>query len=80
MTKPMMDLRALVEKSADADLLREMIRFAHYSLQNLPMQSCPIGGLNAYRPSFDLKRAGQPLRSSQKARKGPSSFWPSALS
>ena len=25
MTKPMMDLRALVEKSADADLLREML-------------------------------------------------------
>ncbi len=28
MTKPMMDLRALVEKSGDADLLREMIGFA----------------------------------------------------
>lgn len=28
MTKPMMDLRALVEKSADADLPREMIGFA----------------------------------------------------
>ena len=25
MTKPMMDLRALVEKSADTDLLREML-------------------------------------------------------
>ena len=25
MTKPMMELRALVEKSADADLLREML-------------------------------------------------------
>ncbi|PZX56381.1 hypothetical protein LX76_01410 [Cereibacter changlensis] len=25
MTKPMMDLRSLVEKSADADLLREMV-------------------------------------------------------
>ncbi len=25
MTKPMMDLRALVEKSGDADLLREMV-------------------------------------------------------
>lgn len=25
MTKPVMDLRALVEKSADADLLREML-------------------------------------------------------
>ena len=28
MTKPMMDLRELVEKSGDADLLREMIGFA----------------------------------------------------
>jgi len=28
MIKPMMDLRALVEKSGDADLLREMIGFA----------------------------------------------------
>ncbi len=28
MTKPMMDLRALVEKIGDADLLREMIGFA----------------------------------------------------
>ena len=28
MTKPMMDLRALVEKSGDADPLREMIGFA----------------------------------------------------
>ena len=28
MTKPMMDLRELVEKSGDADLLKEMIGFA----------------------------------------------------
>lgn len=28
MTKPVMDLRELVEKSGDADLLREMIGFA----------------------------------------------------
>jgi len=28
MTKPMMDLRALVEKSADTELQREMIGFA----------------------------------------------------
>ena len=31
MTKPMMDLRALVEKSGDADLLREMVDFARRS-------------------------------------------------
>ena len=35
MTKPMMDLRALVEKSGDADLLREMIGFAGERLMEL---------------------------------------------
>tara|TARA_R110000751_G_scaffold1996_2_gene7789 strand:- start:28455 stop:28748 length:294 start_codon:yes stop_codon:yes gene_type:complete len=35
MTKPMMDLRALVEKSADADVLREMIGFATERLMEL---------------------------------------------
>jgi len=35
MTKPLMDLRALVEKSADADLLREMIGFAAERLMDL---------------------------------------------
>ncbi len=35
MTKPMMDLRELVEKSGDADLLRETIGFA---------AECPLVG------------------------------------
>jgi len=35
MTNPMMDLRSLVEKSADADLLREMIAFAAERLMEL---------------------------------------------
>ena len=42
MTKPMMDLRALVEKSGDADLLREMIGFAAERLMGLEVgaKSC----------------------------------------
>jgi putative transposase len=35
MTKPMMDLRALVEKSGAADMLREMIGFAAERLMEL---------------------------------------------
>ncbi len=35
MTNNMMDLRSLVEKSADADLLREMIGFAAEKLMEL---------------------------------------------
>ena len=37
MTKPVMDLRALVEKSAEADLLREMIGFAAARLMELEL-------------------------------------------
>ena len=43
MTKPMMDLRELVERSDDADLLREMIDFAAERLvrRNGYCERCP---------------------------------------
>ena len=45
MTKPMMDLRALVEKSAYADLLREMIGFAAERLMELEGRAAPLSFL-----------------------------------
>ncbi len=42
MTKPMMDLRELVEKSGDADRLREMIGFAAERLMDLEV-GCQAG-------------------------------------
>lgn len=38
MTDAMMDLRTLVEKSADGDLLREMIGFAAHRLMELDVE------------------------------------------
>ncbi|WP_175551995.1 hypothetical protein [Pararhizobium antarcticum] len=51
MTDDMMNLRSLVEKSADADLLREMIGFAAEKLMALDAVKC-LGWRSAHlRPS-----------------------------
>lgn len=50
MTKPMMDLRALAEKSADADLLREMIGLAAERLMELEV-GAGCGERSAERPA-----------------------------
>lgn len=53
MTNDMMDLRSLVEKSADADLLREMIGFAAEKLMELEVGT-KTGAPTARRMTFDL--------------------------
>jgi hypothetical protein len=55
MTDPMMDMRSLVEKAPDTDLLREMIAFAAERLMELevgaswPMPAAVVGAWS--RPS-----------------------------
>src|SRR5215218_10420621 len=52
MTDEMMNLRSLVEKSADADLLREMIGFAAEKLMELEVSAktgAAYGEKNAFR-------------------------------
>lgn len=44
MTDPMMTLRTLVEKSPDADLLREMIGFAAQRLMELEVEGLTGAG------------------------------------
>ena len=43
MTQDMMTLRALLEKSSDADLLREMIGFTAERLMALEVEGLPAG-------------------------------------
>ena len=58
MTKPMMDLRALMEKSADADLLREMIGFAAERLMELEV--CAKTGADYGEKSSDRQWLPRP--------------------
>ena len=58
MTKPMMDLRGIVEKSGDADLLREMIGFAAGRLMELEVGAKAGAGYGAKSPERLAQRNG----------------------
>ncbi|PYE80200.1 mutator family transposase [Pseudoroseicyclus aestuarii] len=88
MTKPMMDLRELVEKSSDADLLREMIGFAAERLMDLEVggrtgaaygEKSPerLAQRNGYRDRDWQTRAGNVELRIPKLRTG--SYFPSFL-
>ena len=88
MTTDMMNVRSLVEKSADADLLREMIGFAAERLMELEVGSATGAGFgeknplrlaqrNGYRDRDWETRAGTVELRIPKLRKG--SYFPSFL-
>src|SRR3954468_20606590 len=58
MTNAMMDLRATVEKSADADLLREMIGFAAQRLMELEVAGLTGAGYGEKAPERLAQRNG----------------------
>jgi putative transposase len=58
MTDPMMDLRSLVEKAPDADLLREMIAFAAERLMELEVGALTGAGHGEKSPTRLVQRNG----------------------
>ena len=58
MTDEMMNLRALVEKTPDADLLREMIGFAAQRLMELEVEGLTGAGYGEKSPERCVQRNG----------------------
>jgi transposase-like protein len=58
MTDDMMNLRALLEKTPDADLLRDMIGFAAHRLMELEVQGVTGAGLHEKSPERLVQRNG----------------------
>ena len=58
MTDEMMSLRALLEKSSDADLLREMVGFGAQRLMELEIESLTGAGYGERSPGRINQRNG----------------------
>lgn len=88
MTDPMMHLRSLVEKTPDADILRDMISFAAERRMEMEVGNLTGAGYGEKSPARLVQRNGHPERDWQtragtvelripKLRKG--SYFPGSL-